>query len=166
MIEKIFDKVSKLACLVSILSLLGCVGVNGYEIAGRIAFGKSNYWIQDATSFFMVWFVFFGMITITWEKKDIYIELLVDALPTSIAHAVKLLVNALASAFSFFLAYKIIQYMQLNVGKYMTTAPIPANLNTVAMLLCMIFFGLFSTYDCVRLLMKRERMGNRGEELP
>lgn len=165
MIETIFNRIAKVCAVISIAALVVCILLNSYEIFARLMLGTSNYWIQDATSFCMVWFVFFGMIDITWEKKDIYIELLLDAVSKDISHIIKIAIHLLTVVFTSFISYKITQYMQLNIGKKMTTAPIPQNLNTIAMLICMIFMTMFAVYDLMRLLRNQERQSSSEGEL-
>lgn len=122
MLNTIFNKISKCCCIISILALCACIVVNAYEIFCRNFLAKSLYWIQDWTSFCMVWFVSFGMITITWEKKDIYIELILEKLPEKLQRVIRICICVLTIAFCSFVATRILAYMKLNVGKYMTTA--------------------------------------------
>lgn len=152
MLNTIFNKISKCCCIISILALCACIVVNAYEIFCRNFLAKSLYWIQDWTSFCMVWFVSFGMITITWEKKDIYIELILEKLPEKLQRVIRICICVLTIAFCSFVATRILAYMKLNVGKYMTTAPIPQNWNTVAFLICIAFMAIFGLYDLVLLI--------------
>lgn len=165
MIETTLNRVAKVCATISIAALVCCILLNSYEIFSRLMLGASNYWIQDATSFCMVWFVFLGMIDITWEKKDIYIELLLDAVSEGVSRIIKIAIHILTASFTTFVSYKITQYMQLNIGKKMTTAPIPQNANTIAMLICMIFMTMFAVYDLMRLLRNQERQSSSEEEL-
>ncbi|MEA4849391.1 MAG: TRAP transporter small permease subunit [Clostridiaceae bacterium] len=164
MMEKFLKRISAISGFVSVAALSVCVLTNSYEIIGRSILSRSNYWIQDFTSFCMVWFVFSGIVTITWEKKDIFIDLLLDALPDKAARIVRMVVLLMLAGFTSFLSVKIFQYMQLNAGKYMTTAPIPQNLNTVAMLLSMIILAIINLYDFVLLLKKAERSTENTDE--
>jgi len=76
---------------ISVLSLVAMVVLNAFEIVRRYFWGLSLVWVQEITVLFMVWFTFMGFSMITYAKKDIYIDFLVEKMPRPAKKTVELL---------------------------------------------------------------------------
>ena len=79
---------------ISLLCLVGIVGLNSFEIFRRQLFGISIIWVQEVTIFLMVWFTFMGFCYVSYSKKDIYITFLREKLPPTGQFVVRLIVIA------------------------------------------------------------------------
>lgn len=95
-INAFYSRCVKALCTVelgiSVLSLAAMVILNTVEIVRRYVWGLSIVWVQEVTVLFLVWFTFMGFSMITYMKKDIYIDFIVDRFPNKARRIVKLLV--------------------------------------------------------------------------
>ena len=95
-ISSFYSKFVKILCTVqlgiSVLALGAMVALNTFEIIRRYFWGLSIVWVQEATVLFLVWFTFMGFSMITYAKKDIYIDFIVEMFPRKVRPVVKLLI--------------------------------------------------------------------------
>jgi len=105
----VFSKLLRILCnaqqKLSIIALLAMVTLNTVEILRRYLFGASIIWVQEITVLLLVWFTFMGFSKITYDKNDIYIDLLVVKAPYPLRRALRIFVALLAFAFTVVYTY-------------------------------------------------------------
>lgn len=162
--NKVLKPIADIMGYIAMFAILLLVGLNGYEIFGRLLFEKSNYWIQDVTMLLMVWFVFPGMVKVVWEKKDILVDIIPNALPKGPRRILSIVVYVLIIMFSGAMTYASGKYLYLTRASKTITAHIPSPLITCIMVLAFFMFMLIYLQNLIHLLKNKndvETLGGR-----
>ena len=133
-IENILDKVTLAMAVLAMAAIIACIGLNFWEIVNRYFRGKSIFWIQDYTLLMMMWFIFPGITRVSFDKKDIIIDMLVAHLPKRAEAAVRTLTNALVAVLAALVSYESVRLMMLNWTKKMNVSRIPTRFYIVTMI--------------------------------
>lgn len=162
--NKVLKPIADIMGYIAMFAILLLVGLNGYEIFGRLLFEKSNYWIQDVTMLLMVWFVFPGMVKVVWEKKDILVDIIPNALSKGPRRILSIVVYVLIIMFSGAMTYASGKYLYLTRASKTITAHIPSPLITCIMVLAFFMFMLIYLQNLIHLLKNKndvETLGGR-----
>lgn len=149
MIKKILDRMSNIMMMVSILSVVALIAVNAYEIFLRMFFNVSNYWIQDVTMLLMVWFVFPGMIKVSWLKRDIMVDILTARLHGTVKKITSIFACVIMVIFGVGMTISSVNYLEKVKENKTITAGIPQSLFTGMMVLgfflltCIYLYNLY-----------------------
>ena len=81
MYDKIMKKISEAMLGVSVISLSIAIVLNAVEIFRRFLYDGSFYWIQDVTLLCMMWFIFPGMIIISYKGNDVFVDIFLHKFP-------------------------------------------------------------------------------------
>jgi len=135
----------------SVLSLVAMVVLNTVEIVRRYFWGLSIVWVQEVTVLFMVWFTFMGFSMITYAKKDIYIDFLVEKLPGHGKRAVELLTILASMVFIVLYTYYTWKLFQSQGAQTTIVAKYPMRYRTMApfingITLLFIYIGLLKNW--------------------
>lgn len=164
-VNVLYTKGIKILCTaelgISLLALAAMVGLNTVEIVRRYCFGLSIVWVQEATALFLVWFTFMGFSMITYAKKDIYIDFIVDAIPGRAHRAVKLFVILANVVFILLFIYCSCRLFLTQGGQTSIVARYPMRLRTAAPLLCGITL-LLIYIEVLRDFFFRKEAGKNG----
>lgn len=139
-------KMSEAMLLIAAIALTITIAVNAVEIFRRFAFDASFYWIQDVTLLGMMWFIFPGMVMISYKGIDVYIDIFINKFPAKIRSVVQILNDIMVMAICLVLFYYSCQLLLLRLGKSMLTSEIPYFWYTLAMVivflqLALVYFG-------------------------
>lgn len=132
--KMLLARLSKLQLGISMISLVAVIGINFAEILGRYLLNTSMIWIQDVSLLLMVWMIFPGSSVIAYEKRDVVITLLTDALPDSVNRIIDRFKNGIVSLFFLALAYYSFTLFLKQAGQTTVTASIPLQLYTLSLL--------------------------------
>lgn len=154
--NKVLKPVANTMGYIAMAAILLVVGLNGYEIFGRLVFEKSNYWIQDVTMLLMVWFVFPGMVKVVWEKKDILVDIIPNALPKAPRRILSIFVHVMIILFSGAMTYASGKYLYLTRSSKTITAHIPSPLITCVMVFAFFMFMLIYLHNLIQLLKNKD----------
>ena len=146
MYDRIMKKMSEAMLLIAAIALTITIAVNAVEIFRRFAFDASFYWIQDVTLLGMMWFIFPGMVMISYKGIDVYIDIFINKFPAKIRSVVQIINDIMVMAICLVLFYYSCQLFLLRLGKSMLTSEIPYFWYTLAMVivflqLALVYFG-------------------------
>ncbi|MDY3282360.1 TRAP transporter small permease [Dysosmobacter sp.] len=146
MYDRIMKKMSEVMLLIAAISLILTITVNAVEIFRRFAFNASFYWIQDVTLLGMMWFIFPGMVMISYKGTDVYVDIFISRFPPKIREIVQIVNDVMVMAICSVLFYYSCQLLILRLGKSMLTSEIPYFWYTLAMVivflqLALVYFG-------------------------
>lgn len=146
MYDKVMRKLADLMLIVSVISLSVAILLNAVEIFRRFAFDGSFYWIQDATLLCMMWFIFPGMVTISYKGTDVFVDIFLHQFPVGMQKTVNIINDILITGLCLVLFRYSVSLMLLRMGKSMLASEIPYFWYTLAMvvvflLLALIYFG-------------------------
>jgi TRAP-type C4-dicarboxylate transport system permease small subunit len=161
MCKKILSATANIMGALSMLSLVALITVNAFEIVMRLVLKRSNLWIQDLTTLLMVWFVFPGILKVVWEKKDIWVDLFVNALPFRAKKIVSILSSLIILLFSTAMCFSTFNYLRLVSGAKSVTAEIPLFLYTGMLFIGFIILFLMYVYFLIEQIKKTEKI--KGE---
>lgn len=160
--NKVLKPVANTMGYFAMAAILLLVGLNGYEIFCRLVLEKSNFWIQDVTMLLMVWFVFPGMVKVVWEKKDILVDIVPNALPNTPRRILSIFVHILIILFSGAMTYASGKYLYLTRASKTITAHIPTPLITCIMVIAFFMFMLIYIQNLINLLKDKDDIETLG----
>lgn len=146
-IEKFLDRLTLAMAVLAMAAIIACIGLNFWEIANRYLRGKSIFWIQDYTLLMMMWFIFPGITRVSFDKKDIIIDILTSRIPEKAAAFFRTVTCAAVTVFSALVSYESVRLMQLNWTKKMNVSHIPTRYYIVTMIFS---FAIVSVIYLVR----------------
>lgn len=140
--KKLLGKLSKLQLGIAMASLVVVIGINFIEILGRYLMSTSLVWIQDVSLLMMVWMIFPGSSVIAYEKRDVVITLLTDALPDRINRHLERFKNGVVFVFFLALGYFSLTLFFKQQGQTTVTASIPLQWYTLSLLINSFYVSL------------------------
>ena len=152
--KKILRLVADLSMYLSIMCLASMVFLGGFEITLRYFFGQSLFWIQDITLLLMMWFLFMGIIKLTYEKIDVYVDIFVNILPTFWHRVIDIIVSVLCVVFSIILLFASCDFFKLRIGRNTVVAGIPTVFYTSAIIVCCLILIMIFVYRIYELLFR------------
>ena len=146
MYDKIMKKMAEFMLMIAAISLVATIAVNAVEIFRRFAFNASFYWIQDVTLLGMMWFIFPGMVMISYKGTDVFVDIFITKFPPRIQKVVQILNDIMVMVICSILFYYSYKLLILRIGKSMLTSEIPYFWYTLAMVivflqLTLVYFG-------------------------
>lgn len=146
MYDKIMKRMSEIMLTIAAISLIATITVNAVEIFRRFAFDASFYWIQDVTLLGMMWFIFPGMVMISYKGTDVFVDIFINRFPPKVRNVVQILNDIMVMVICFVLFYYSCKLLILRMGKSMLTSEIPYFWYTLAMVivflqLALVYFG-------------------------
>ena len=146
MYNKIMKKMAEFMLTIAAISLVATIAVNAVEIFRRFAFDASFYWIQDVTLLGMMWFIFPGMVMISYKGTDVFVDIFITKFPPRVQKVVQILNNIMVMVICSILFYYSYKLLILRLGKSMLTSEIPYFWYTLAMVivflqLTLVYFG-------------------------
>lgn len=146
MYNKIMKKMAEFMLMIAAISLVATIAVNAVEIFRRFAFDASFYWIQDVTLLGMMWFIFPGMVMISYKGTDVFVDIFITKFPPRVQKVVQILNNIMVMVICSILFYYSYKLLILRLGKSMLTSEIPYFWYTLAMVivflqLTLVYFG-------------------------
>ena len=81
MYDKVMRKLADFMLIVSVISLSVAILLNAVEIFRRFAFDGSFYWVQDATLLCMMWFIFPGVVAISYKGAVLFVDIFLKQFP-------------------------------------------------------------------------------------
>ena len=142
--DKIMKKISEAMLGVSVISLSIAIVLNAVEIFRRFLYDGSFYWIQDVTLLCMMWFIFPGMVIISYKGNDVFVDIFLHKFPKKMQTTVNIINDMLVMAICAILFRYSINLMLLRMGKSMLASEIPYFWYTLAMVI--VFFLLTLVY--------------------
>ena len=136
MFDRILKRASDVTMWIAILSLCATIIVNALEIFQRFLLGKSMYWIQDVTLLFMMWFIFPGMVRVSYKGADVFVDFFVGKMPEHVRYILGGINELLSFLICSVLFYYSVNLAVLRKGKAMMTSEIPYFYYTLAMIVC------------------------------
>ena len=141
MFDRFLKRASDVMMWVAIASLCATIIVNALEIFQRFFLGKSMYWIQDVTLLFMMWFIFPGMVRVSYKGTDVFVDFFIGKMPEKTRRVLECVNDLLSFLICFILCWFSVNLAVLRKGKAMMTSEIPYFYYTLAMIVC---FGLIA----------------------
>lgn len=141
MFDRILKRASEVMMWVAIFALCATIIVNALEIFQRFFLGKSMYWIQDVTLLFMMWFIFPGMVRVSYKGADVFVDFFIGKMPEKTQRFLGAINELLSFLICLILCWFSISLAVLRKGKAMMTSEIPYFYYTLAMIVC---FGLIA----------------------
>lgn len=142
MYDKLMKKLADLMRIVSVISLSIAIILNAIEIFRRFAFDGSFYWIQDATLLCMMWFIFPGMVTISYKGTDVFVDIFLHRFPTGVQKVINIINDILVTGLCLILFRYSVNLMTLRRGKSMLASEIPYFWYTLAMVVVFLLLAL------------------------
>lgn len=159
MYDKIMKKCADVMLIISVLSLSGAIILNAIEIFRRFAFDGSFYWIQDVTLLFMMWFIFPGMVTISYKGTDVFVDIFLSKFPKEVQKIINIINDIMVSVICAVLFRYSINLMILRMGKSMLASEIPYLWYTLAMVVVFLLLALIYLGKAITAFMQRRYRG-------
>lgn len=144
MYDKLMKKLANLMLIVSVISLSTAILLNAVEIFRRFLYDGSFYWIQDVTLLCMMWFIFPGMVIISYKGTDVFVDIFLHQFPAKVQRVIGVVNDVIVAALCLILFRYSISLMVLRMGKSMLASEIPYFWYTLAMVV--VFFLLALIY--------------------
>lgn len=123
---------------ISMATLAIVVVMNLIEIVLRAAISHSFLWIQEFSVAMMLWMTFMGFAKITYIKKDVYLDFIVNKFPEKVRDIINIIMELMIIAFLFLLTYYGIRLWIQQLPTRTIVARYPQVINTTPVILCFI----------------------------
>jgi TRAP-type C4-dicarboxylate transport system permease small subunit len=133
---RIIKGIIQLETFVALLCLALAIILNTVEIVRRVLFGASFIWIQEVSTFLLLWFTLLGICSIIYTHKDMVVTVFIERFPAkvrAVLSVVILLVMILMLAYV--LEHTMTLYMA-QINAVSTAAGIPMRYRNVSLLIC------------------------------
>lgn len=161
MYDKIMKKIADLMLAIAVVSLSAAIILNAIEIFRRFAFDASFYWIQDVTLLCMMWFIFPGMVIISYNGTDVFVDIFLHKFPLKMQKIVNIIDDILVTAICAVLFRYSINLMILRMGKSMLASEIPYFWYTLAMVVVFFFLTLIYLGAVIKAFAKKSSDGGK-----
>jgi TRAP-type C4-dicarboxylate transport system permease small subunit len=142
--KRILKTVTDVQMWIAMTALTAVILLNAVEIGLRFFLGLSLYWIQDVNLLLMIWMIFPGVAKLVYDKNDIIVDLLVNALPPRIRRSIELACDMLIIVFFAALTYFSIQLLIRQWGNVSAVVRIPLAYYSSAVLVnCVTIFAIY-----------------------
>lgn len=163
MYDKLMKKLADLMLIVSVLSLSAAIVLNAIEIFRRFAFDGSFYWIQDVTLLCMMWFIFPGMVTISYKGTDVFVDIFLHQFPAGVQKAINIINDILVTGLCLILFRYSVSLMTLRMGKSMLASEIPYFWYTLAMVVVFLLLALIYLGKVIKAFDRKSMEGGSGK---
>lgn len=147
---------------ISMATLAIVVVMNLIEIILRTAISHSFMWIQEFSVAMMLWMTFMGFAKITYIKKDVYLDFIVNKFPEKVRALITIIAEVMIIAFMILLTYYGIRLWIQQLPVRTIVARYPQVINTTPVILCFISLIIVHTDALVQTI--RTLKNDRKEE--
>lgn len=159
MYDRVMKRLADIMMVIAVAALLLAIVLNAVEIFRRYFFSKSIYWIQDVTLLCMMWFIFPGMVKISYQGSDVFVDLFLQRFPKKIQRLIGVINNILVTIICAVLFYYSFNLLIMRLGNRMLTSEIPYFWYTLAMVVVFFLMTLVYLEKVVNALRRKKPEG-------
>ena len=151
MVTRILDRLMWLFEYALACAFIAAVLLNFINVVGRYVFGVTFLGADEMQIFIMIFMTFLGAAVVAWANQHLRMDVLVNALPPSLARALRIAELAIVAALCAFVAWNSTYYTEqmFSIGRVSDMARVPMWIPHGAVALG---FGLMASITVLQLI--------------
>lgn len=151
--ERWLDRLSALCVLVASIALVILVATFGWLVFGRYVLNSTPTWVEQLALLLVCYIAYLGAAAGIHDNTHLGVTLFRDAMGSKVSNLLKLLIDALLSAFGFVMMIASIELFNFGWETMLPMLNIPESFRTLSALLCgglvFIFAGMRAVFRAV-----------------